>query len=338
MKSFGSDNHSGVHPRILEALGRANSEHVLAYGHDPVTAQARELFCELFGREVGVYFVFNGTGANILSLSSAMDSYHSVICCDTAHINVDECGAPEKHTGGKLIAVNNIDGKLTPEAVLPHLHTFGFEHHSQPRFISISQSTELGTIYTADEIRELSELAHSNNMYLHVDGARIANAVASSGVDLPTMMEGVDVVSFGGTKNGLLMGEAVVVLNPELENGLKYKRKQLMQLNSKMRYVAAAFIEYLRDGLWLELASHSNAMAQLLCNKIKKYVKITRPVEANAVFCTMDAELYGKMSEHYFFYEWDTSTREVRLVCSFDTTEQDIENFANTLINITTTK
>ncbi|MFI3299291.1 MAG: low specificity L-threonine aldolase [Rikenellaceae bacterium] len=334
MKSFGSDNHSGIHPNILRAIERENFGHDLAYGDDSATQRAKELFGKLFGREVGVYFVFNGTGANVLSLSCGMESYHSVICASTAHINVDECGAPERQLGCKVISVESTNGKLTKEAILPHLTNFGFEHHSQPRFLSIAQSTELGTLYTIEQIRELSELAHSYGMYLHLDGARIANAVAAMGVELSEMTCGVDVMSFGGTKNGMMMGEAVVVLNPELDRAMKYKRKQSMQLYSKMRFVAAQFIEYLSDGLWLSLASNSNKMAKLLENKIAPYVEITQPVEANALFCIMDKELYKKMLEDYFFYEWDAERGEVRLVCSFDTTEHDIENFANTLISL----
>ncbi len=334
MKSFGSDNLSGIHPNILKAIERENCGHDLAYGDDKTTIKAKELFYDLFGREVGVYFVFNGTGANILSLSSGTNSYHSVICANTAHINVDECGAPEKQLGCKIISVSSTNGKLTKESIQPHLVNFGFEHHSQPCFLSITQPTELGTLYSIGEIRELCDLAHSHGMYLHVDGARISNAVVAMGVELSEMTRGVDVMSFGGTKNGMMMGEAVIVLNPELDKAMVYKRKQSMQLYSKMRFVASQFVEYLSNGLWLELASNANSMAKLLESKISPYLEITQPVEANALFCIMSAELYQKLQEHYFFYEWDSQRGEVRLVCSFDTTEQDIENFANTLITL----
>lgn len=325
MKSFGSDNHSGIAPEILRAIAEANSEHVEAYGNDPYTQKAEEDFCKLFNRKVEVFFVFNGTGANILSLSSGMNSYNSILCASTAHINVDECGAPEKQLSAKVISIPTSNGKLTPELVKPHLHGFGFEHHSQPKFISITQATELGTLYTVDEIRALSELAHSHNMFLHMDGARIANAVVSSGVDITEMTSGVDVLSFGGTKNGMMCGEAVVVLNDSLGEALKYQRKQAMQLYSKMRFISAQFSEYLRDDLWLRLASNSNRMAKLLGEGVSKYFPLTQKVEANEVFVKIPKVLYEELLKEYFFYVWDEENDEVRFVCSFDTTEEDVE-------------
>ncbi len=334
MKSFGSDNHSGVEPRILGAIERANIEHEIAYGDDKYTRQAIRDIQRLFGREVEVFFVFNGTGANILALGSGISSFNSIICCDTAHINVDECGAPEKNLGVKVIAITSGDGKLSVDAVQGALNGFGFEHHSQPKFISIAQCTELGTIYTQAEIAALSELAHSHSMYLHMDGARIAGAVVSAGISIEEMTRGVDVLSFGGTKNGMLCGEAVVILNPELGAHLKYQRKQSMQLFSKMRFIGAQFSEYLKDDLWLELARNANSMAQLLGDNLSKYFKLSQSIEANEVFVYMPSKVYEKLKEQYFFYVWNEATDEVRFVCSFDTTPQDVEGLVGAIEDI----
>lgn len=326
-KSFGSDNHSGIHPRILEAIAKANQGHVPAYGDDIYTSEARKIFSKIFGREVDTYFVFNGTGANVLSLLSGTRSYNSVVCVDTAHINVDECGAPEKHLGAKLLSVSNCNGKLTVEAAKSQLHGFGFCHHNQPKFLSITQSTEMGTVYSVEEIDALADLAHSYGMYLHLDGARIANAVASLGVSVAQMTKNVDVVSFGGTKNGMMLGEAVVVINEELKPEMEYKRKQLMQLCSKMRFVAAQYIEYFRDDLWLELAGHSNSMARVLAERLSSYFTLTQRVESNEVFVIMPQSVSDELIKRQLFYVWDEATGEVRFVCSFDTTLSDIDNF-----------
>lgn len=332
MKSFGSDNHSGIHPQVLEAIAQANSEHVTAYGDDKYTQQAVAEFRRLFGSHVEVFFAFNGTGANCLSLLAATSSFNSVICADTAHINVDECGAPEKLTGCKLISLPNVGGKLTLEAARSALHGFDFEHHSQPGVISITQTTELGTLYTLAEIRALAEVAHSHGMYLHMDGARFANAVVSMGCTPAEIVQGVDILSFGGTKNGMMIGEAVVILNPALASNFKYKRKQSMQLCSKMRFISAQFLGYFRNDLWLESARHSNAMARLLASKIADYVEITQRVEANGVFAVMSQQAIDTLLKEYFFYIWDESKFEVRLMCSFDTTEEDVEKFAAAII------
>lgn len=332
MKSFGSDNHSGIHPEILAEIAAANFEHVTAYGDDQYTRLAIEEFRKIFGSHVEVFFAFNGTAANCLGLLSGTHSYNSIICTDTAHINVDECGAPEKLTGCKIIALPNVNGKLTPESVQSQLHGFGFEHHSQPRFISITQTTELGTLYTTAEIRALAQLAHSNGMYLHMDGARFANAIAASGLSPREMVEGVDILSFGGTKNGMMIGEAIVILNPELAPGFKYKRKQAMQLSSKMRFISAQFTAYLRGDLWIKLATHSNAMARLLASKIGDHAQIVYPTEANGVFAVLPPEATVELLRKYHFYVWDEPTGQVRLMCSFDTTEQDVEAFAKDII------
>lgn len=330
-KGFASDNNSGVHPAILASLTDVNSGHQKGYGDDPYTQEATQLFKQHFGEQAEIYFVLTGTGANIVGLQSGIKSYHSIICANTAHIHVDECGAPEKFTGAKLLAIDTPDGKLTPQLVQPYLHGFGFEHHSQPGVISITQCTEMGTIYTAIEIQELAELAHKNNMLLHVDGARIANAVATLGISLKEMITntGVDILSFGGTKNGMMFGEAVVILNPEKTQGIQYYRKQAAQLYSKMRFVSGQFIAYFQNEVWQQNARHSNKMAQLLYQKIQEIpeIKVTQKVQANGIFAIVPPEIIPPLQQQYFFYMWDESKNEVRWMTSFDTTEEDVQNF-----------
>ncbi len=330
-KGFASDNNSGVHPKIFKAMEAANTGHVVGYGDDPFTQQAIQLFKNKFGTETEVFFVFNGTGANVLGLSTVTQSFHSVICAETAHIQEDECGAPEKFTGCKLIPVEPVEGKVTPEAVLPHLKGFDFEHHSQPRVISISQVSEMGTIYQPEEIKALAELAHKHNMLLHMDGARIANATIALNLDFRefTVDCGVDILSFGGTKNGMMMGEAVLFFNPELTGMTKYIRKQSMQLYSKMRFVGAQFLAYFENDLWKETASHANQMAQLLKTEVEKIpeVKVTQPVLANGVFAIIPKEIIKPLQERFFFYVWDEQKSEVRWMTSFDTTEAEIIEF-----------
>lgn len=341
-KGFGSDNHSGISPEVLKAIADANSDHALAYGDDEYCARTIELFKQTFGQQAGVYFVFNGTGANVLCIDAMCRSHHAVVCSDTAHIHVDECGAPQRIVGCKLLTVPTPDGKLTPELVRTQLHGFGFEHHSQPRAISIAQSTELGTLYTLEEIRALADLAHSYNMYLHMDGARLANAAVALGCTFREMTTdaGVDCLSFGGTKNGLLMGEAAVILNPALDVELKYRRKQMGQLCSKMRYMAAQFEAYLTsfDGvpLWRRNAEHSNRMAQLLFDEVCKVddVKVMYPVQVNSVFVQLPREVWTALQQEYFFYDWDMDADVVRWMCSFDTTEDDIHSFVEALKRI----
>ncbi len=333
-RGFASDNNSGVHPKILEAIVNANSGHVAGYGDDVYTQQAVNEFKKHFGNEIQVFFVFNGTGANVLSINSLTNSFNAVICPATAHIFVDECGAPEKASGCKLIPVITQNGKLTPELIKPHLQGFGFEHHSQPKLISISQVTELGTVYTVDEIKAICDLAHQHNMLVHMDGARIANAAVS--LDLPfknfTKDAGVDVLSFGGTKNGMMFGEAVIFFNSDLAKNAKYFRKQSTQLYSKMRFIAAQFIAYFENDLWKTNATHSNKMASLLASKIEKLgIKITQDVSANGIFAIVDDDVRDKLQQDYFFYPWDELNHEVRWMTSFDTTPDDIENFHNAL-------
>jgi len=334
-KGFASDNNAGVHPEILEAMAEVNQGHVVGYGNDPYTAEAIERFKQEFGDETEVFFVFNGTGANVLSLATLTRSHHSIICAETAHIQEDECGAPEKFTGCKLLTVETHDGKLTPDSIKIHLKGFDFEHHSQPRVISISQVTELGTVYKPDEIKALATLAHSHGMFLHMDGARIANAAVS--LNLPfrafTRDCGVDVVSFGGTKNGMMLGEAVLFFNPELTAETKYIRKQSMQLFSKMRFVSAQFLAYFKNGLWQRSASHANRMARLLAERVAEIpqIRITQKVEANGVFAIVPKEIIAPLREKFFFYIWNEPAGEVRWMTSFDTTETEIERFVETI-------
>lgn len=337
-RGFGSDNHSGISPEVLQSIAGANTDHAMAYGEDEYSAEVEQLFKRHFGENASVYFVFNGTGANVLCLDSMARSHNAVICAETAHINVDECGAPQRITGAKLLTVATPDGKLTPELIRRHLHGFGFQHHSQPKVVSLAQPTELGTLYTLDELREISDFVHANGLYLHIDGARFANAAVALGCTFREMSTdiGADAVSFGGTKNGLMMGESVVILNSELNVDFLYRRKQAMQLCSKMRFVAAQFKAYLEGDLWKRNAAHSNAMAQLLYAEVKNlpHLEMLYPVQVNAVFVKLPRKVWTKLQEHYFFYDWDEARDEVRWMCSFDTQESDIHDFVGCLKGI----
>lgn len=334
-RGFASDNNAGVHPAILEAMASVNNGHVIAYGDDPYTSKAVSSIQQELGEDTGVFFVFIGTAANVLGLSSITHSYHAVICPETAHINVDECGAPEKFSGCKLLASDTPDGKLTVEMISSHMQGIGFEHHVQPRVVSITQATEMGTVYTLDEIQAIADYTHEQGMLLHMDGARISNAIVSLNCDLHEMTRGagVDVLSFGGTKNGMMYGEAVVFFNKALCEDFKYRRKQGMQLSSKMRYIGAQFSAFLENDLWKKNARHANLMAQKLYQAVKDIpgVRITQKVESNAVFAIIPESTIEKLQEAYFFYVWDEATSEVRWMCSFDTTEEDIEGFASRL-------
>jgi threonine aldolase len=332
-RSFASDNNAGVHPEIIEALRNANDGHVIAYGSDPITARAVELFQKHFGSDVAVFFVFGGTGANVLGLKAITQPHHAIFCADTAHVNVDECGAPEKFTGCKLITIPTPDGKLRVEQIKPLLHGIGVEHHVQPHVITISQATEMGTVYTRDELKTLAEFAHDNGLLLHVDGARLANAAVALGATLKeiTTDVGVDVLSFGGTKNGMMYGEAVVFFDKARASDFKYIRKQGMQLPSKMRFISAQFEALLSNDLWRRGAAHANRMAQLLGSELAQVLKIklTQPVESNGVFATIPAEYIPVLQQKYFFYVWDDAISEVRLMASFDTSEEDIRDFVD---------
>jgi len=330
-KGFASDNNAGVHPEILKAIEKVNEGHVVAYGDDPYTRQALNHLKDVFGPGTEAYFVFIGTAANVLGVGAFTRPYHSIMCAETAHMHTDECGAPEKWTGCKLLTVPTTDGKITVEGISRHIHDIGFEHHSQPRVISITQATEMCTVYTPEEIRKITDYAHRNHMYVHMDGARISNAAASLGIGLKelTAGTGIDVLSFGGTKNGLMYGEAIVFFNSQFTEHFKYQRKQGMQLASKMRFIAVQFDRYLKDNLWLENARHANRMAHLLAEKVRLIpgVRITQKVEANAVFATIPDEIIAPLQEEYFFYVWNEPASEVRWMCSYDTTEDDIDKF-----------
>lgn len=330
-RGFASDNNSGVHPEILKAILEANEGHTIGYGDDIYTDRAKAKLHEHFGNDIDIYFVFTGTAANVLGLNAATRSWNSVICAETSHINEDECGAPEKFNGFKLLTVETPNGKLTIDLIQKHMKGFDFEHHSQPKIISITQSTEMGTVYTINEIKTLADFAHQNKMYLHMDGARIANAALAldSGFKEFTKDAGVDILSFGGTKNGMMYGEAILFLNKQLGEDFKYIRKQGMQLASKMRFISAQFERYLSDNLWHENAKHSNKMAQLLAQQIKDIpqIKITQKVEANGVFAIVPKEIIPELKQEYFFYDWDEARSEVRWMTSFDTKEEDIIKF-----------
>jgi threonine aldolase len=319
-RSFASDNNAGVHPKIIQAIFAVNQGHTVGYGDDAYTKSALAKFREHFGRNTETFVVFNGTAANVLSFAALTSPYHAVICAEAAHIYVDECGAPEKLTGCKLIPVPTVAGKLTVEAVHKAYHGVGDQHHVQPRVISITQSTEVGTVYK-----------HDHKMFLHVDGARIANAAASLKLNLrqATRDLGVDVLSFGGTKNGAMGAEAVVFFNQNLAHDFLYRRKQGMQLASKMRYISAQLDALLTDDLWLRNARHSNRMAKLLERELKKIpdVEIAYKVEANGVFARIPRQAISKIRQRYFFYDWDESQAMVRWMCSWDTTEQDVTTF-----------
>ncbi|MCS6847329.1 MAG: beta-eliminating lyase-related protein [Anaerolineae bacterium] len=333
-RGFASDNNAGIHPDILQAIIAANEGHVLAYGDDPYTQRAVDAFKRHFGDDIAVYFVFNGTAANTLGLAAVTRSYNAVICAVTAHIHCDECGAPEKFTGVKLLTCETPDGKLTVERIQQHMHGFGDEHHIQPRVISITQSTELGTVYTVDEIRALADYAHVHGLLLHMDGARICNAAVA--LDLPfhafTRDAGVDVLSFGGTKNGLLGGEAVVFFPPRVSAAdFKFIRKQGMQLASKMRFIGAQFEALLCGDLWQRNAANANAMARRLADRVRDVVEIAYPVQANAVFAIVPKRCIAALREHSFFYEWadfDAERVIVRWMCAWDTTAEDVDGFA----------
>lgn len=332
-RGFASDNNAGVHPAVLEAVAAVNNGHCLAYGHDPVTRAAEEKFCALFGQKVEVFFVFNGTGANVLALASALRSHQAVICSHLAHLHVDECGAPEKFIGSKLLPLPTPDGKLTPAIAEKALGGRGDEHRVQPAALSVSQSTELGTIYTPDEIAALAAFARENKLLFHIDGARIANALATLDVPVAQAVAGADVVVFGGAKNGLLCGEAVVFLDTELANDFLYLRKQAMQLSAKMRFISAQFLTLLENDLWLNNARRANAMARRLADGLSAVpeIQITQPTQANGVFAIFPRAWIEILQEESFFYVWNETANEVRLMCSFDTREEDVDNFIESL-------
>jgi len=337
LRGFASDNYSGIHPAILAAIAAANEGHQIAYGEDVYTARLQEVFAAHFGEGVEAFPVFNGTGANVTGLQSMLPRWGAVVAASTAHINVDEQGAPERVGGMKLLTVPTDDGKLTPELVDLQAWGWGDEHRAQPLVVSLTQSTELGTLYTPDELRAITDHAHGLGMHVHMDGARLANAAAS--LDLPlrafTRDVGIDVISVGGTKNGAMGAEAIAVLNPSASAGLTYLRKLNMQLASKMRFVSAQLVALWEGDLWLRNARHSNAMAQRLRAGVEagladgsiRGVGFTQKTQANGVFATLPDGVADRLRESFRFYDWDAARNEVRWMCSFDTSEDDIDAF-----------
>ena len=337
-RGFASDNNAGIHPVVLKAIEDANQGHVVGYGNDAYTLQAVESFKKLFGQSAEIFFVFGGTAANVLGLKACTQPYNAIICAQSAHINVNECGAIEQFGHCKLLLVPTADGKITVDQVKNHLHGIGDPHHVQPKVISITQPTELGTLYTPAEVKALGDFAHANGLLLHMDGARIANATVALGGNVRafTVDAGVDVLSFGGTKNGMMGGEAIVFLNPALAHNFKFTRMQGMQLNSKMRFVAAQFNALLTDDLWLKNAAHANTMAWLLAEKVRTLpgVTLTQKVQTNAIFAHIPQQVIKLLQEKFFFYVWNEETAEVRWVTSFDTQEEDIAQFIGCLREI----
>ena len=340
-RGFASDNYSGVHPDILDAMARANGAHQGAYGADVYTAELARVFERHFGEGVHVFPVFNGTGANVIGLQSMMPRWGAVICAATAHINTDEGGAPERVGGLKLLPIITPDGKLTPALIDQEAWGWGDEHRAQPLVVSITQTTELGTLYTPDEVRAIADHAHANGMLLHMDGARISNAAAALGVPFRdfTTDAGVDVLSFGGTKNGMMLGECIVVLNPKASTGLTYLRKLNMQLSSKMRFISAQLIALLEGDLWHRNADHANAMAARLRGSLEEAIadgsitglSFSQPTQANAIFAVLPAGVADRVREAYRFYDWNPATGEVRWMCGFDTTPDDVDAFVDAL-------
>ena len=331
-RAFASDNWAGVHPEVLAAMAAVNVGHVPSYGRDPYTHDALARIADEVGGDAEVFLVFSGTAANVLCLQSMVRSHQAVICAETAHVYTSECGAAEKHIGCKLLTVPSPNGKVTVQGIREHLHDIGNEHHVQPRAVSITQATEYGTAYTPQEIRVIADFAHANSLFLHMDGARIFNAAAHLNAPLKAITSevGVDALSFGGTKNGLIAGEAVVFFNERLADDFEFRRMQGMQLASKMRFIAAQFTALLTNGLWNKSASHANGMAKLLGDQLREIpgVTITQSVEANAVFATIPPGAVASLQEAYYFHVWNEAASEARLITSFDTTEADVMEFA----------
>lgn len=340
-KTFASDNYSGVHPRIMEALLRANADHEPSYGNDRYTASAIRRFKEHFGDDASVHLVYNGTGANVLGLHALTRPYHAILCSAFAHIHVDESTAPERLLGCKLITVPAPDGKMRVEEIEARIQRIGDPHHPQAKVISLSQCTEYGTVYTIEELQAISNLAKKYNLYVHMDGSRIANAAVSLNAPFRSFTRdvGVDVLSFGGTKNGMMFGEAVIIFNRSLAADFPFIRKQGMQLHSKMRFIGAQFDALLANDLWKENASTANQMARMLADELRqiKGVRITQPVDANGVFAVLPPAVIPALQEEAYFYEWNESAHEVRLMCSFDTTEEEVRRFAGRLRQLVAT-
>lgn len=334
MISFGSDNHSGVHPLLFEEMLAVNKDFAASYEQDPWSQELRQWLIKEFQAE-DVAMVFNGTAANVIGLQVGLDSYNSVLCSTDSHLHMDECGAPEKIAGVKLIAIECDQAKLTPELLQEKLIRRGDQHFSQVKMVSITQPTEYGTLYSLEELSAIKDFCKKHTLLLHMDGARLPNAAVALGLTLGELTQGVDILSFGGAKNGLMLGEFVVVKNKNLKKGLKFFRKQSLQLPSKTRFLAAPFLKYLKSGLWKEIAQHENSLAQSLKDCLKEIdgIQITQPTQANSVFCTMPREMYKKIRKKYFFYVWDEKTFEVRLMTSFATQKEHINQFIDDLKN-----
>ena len=337
-RTFASDNYSGVHPEVMEALIKANTDHAAAYGADPVTERVLTKFKSLFGEKAEVFFVYNGTGANVLGLTALTRSFNSIICSDLAHINVDESTAPEKFLGCKLLTIPTTDGKIYPDQIEARIQRVDDQHHPQAKAISVSQTTEYGTVYSVEELKAISAVAKKHGLYFHMDGSRISNAAVSLKEDFKsfTVDIGVDVLSFGGTKNGMMFGEAIVILNPEVASNFKYIRKQGMQLHSKMRFITAQFEALLSNDLWKRNARHANVMASYFKEKLVSIpgVKITQSVDANVIFAMLPQKAIEPLQQLYYFYIWNEKTLEVRIMCAFDTDQSDIDKFVKKLKEI----
>ena len=336
LRTFASDNAAGAHPAVIEAMVAANSGHALAYGSDRWTADVEASFREIFGQTSETFLVWNGTGANVMALATMVQPADFVLCTDWAHISVDEAGAPERALGAKIMPVVAVDAKLHPDQINALARFQGDMHHAQPGVVSITQSTELGAIYTANEVAELCEAAHRIGMVVHMDGARLANATAALGGTVAvarsfTVDAGVDVLSFGGTKAGLVGGEAVVYLNPSLAKRAKYVRKQVNQLPSKMRFVAAQFSALLDDDRWIRLAEHSNAMSMRLYELASTIPSVTLggPPAVNSLFPSLPHEMIAPLQDWCFFWDWDVTKSQVRWMTAWDTTDDDVDTFVD---------
>ena len=327
-RGFGSDNHAGVLPEVLDAIAAANHGHAHSYGDDDWTRRVEALFQREFGDEARAFIVFNGTGANVVALRAMLEPWEGVVCAASAHLNVDEGGAPERMGGIKLLTVPTPDGKLTPELVSTRLVRFGDEHAVQAKVVSVTQTTELGTVYSPAELTALADLCDQHGLLLHVDGSRLTNAAAALGCSLREAATGADAISFGGTKAGLIFGEAIVLLRPRPVAGALYLRKQSMQLHSKMRFAAAQFEALLEGERWRAAAGNANAMAQRLADGVRDAVTLTQAVEANVVFAVLPREAITELQREWFFYTWDERTGEVRWMCAWDTTPEDVDAFA----------